>query len=293
MARSLWTAVPPGFDFRATVEALRRGPADPVNWFDGRRWRRVFTLQSCAFLLEASWTDRLVLRTLAGAAPADLAKHAALRALGLDDPGRALVRSLPSSLRGVVRRVAGVLLPGYPSLFEALVQTVLGQQLAASVAHRQRTAFVRAFGRCYRICGQDYWTFPPPTALARVPPRRIQALGISRVKAHAIRAIARRVDVGSLSEERLRHLSVADAIRTLTELPGVGPWTSEWVLLRGLRRFEVVPAGDLAIRKAVGWYLGAPGIPAEAEVRDAASAWFPYGGLVVYRLLHANRLALG
>ncbi len=293
MSRALHPKSPPGFDFRATVEALRRGPADPLNSFDGRTWRRFFILDSRSFLLEAAWEDGLVLRTRAGTAPQALAEYAATRSLGLDDPGRGLVRYLPAPLRPVVRRAAGVLLPGHPSLFEALVQTVLGQQLAAQVANRQRAAFVRAFGTRYEIHGHDYWTFPNPAAIADAAVHRIRALGLSRVKAHAIRAIARELDAGHLTETRLSPLPVADVIGTLTELPGVGRWTSEWVLLRALRRFDVVPAGDLAIRKAIGWLLGSRAVPTEQRVRDAAAVWSPYGGLVAYRLLHAYRLALG
>jgi len=284
---------PPGFDFRATVEALRRGPADPLNWFDGRRWRRFFILDSRSFLLEATWDDGLVLRTRAGTAPQALVEYAAWRSLGLDDPGRALARHVPTPLRPVVRRAAGVLLPGHPSLFEALVQTVLGQQLAAQIANRQRAAFVRAFGTRHEIHGQDYWTFPDPAAVVDAGGHRIRALGLSRVKAHAIRAIARELAAGYLTEARLSPLPVADVIGTLTELPGVGRWTSEWVPLRALRRFEVVPAGDLAIRKAIGWLFRSRAIPTEQRVRDAAAAWSPYGGLVAYRLLHAYRLTLG
>ncbi len=284
---------PPGFDFRATVEALRRGPADPLNWFDGRRWRRFFILDSRSFLLEATWDDGLVLRTRAGTAPQALVEYAAWRSLGLDDPGRALARHIPTPLRPVVRCAAGVLLPGHPSLFEALVQTVLGQQLAAKIANRQRAAFVRAFGTRHEIHGQDYWTFPDPAAVVDAGGHRIRTLGLSRVKAHAIRAIARELAAGDLTEARLSPLPVADVIGTLTELPGVGRWTSEWVLLRALRRFEVVPTGDLAIRKAIGWLFRSRAIPTEQRVRDAAAAWSPYGGLVAYRLLHAYRLTLG
>jgi len=83
------------------------------------------------------------------------------------------------------------------------------------------------------------------------------------------------------------------AIGELSTLPGVGRLTSEWVLLRGLRRFEIVPAGDLAVRKAVAWALRSPEALTEQQVRDATSGWSPYGGLIAYRLLVAHRQAIG
>lgn len=293
MPRVLRLKTPPGFDLRATVEVMRRGPADPLNWFDGHTWRRFFTLDARSFLLEASWDDGLVVRTRSGDAPPGLVAQTAGRCLGLDDPGRALARLIPVPIRPLVRRHTGALLPGYPSLFEALVHVVLGQQLSAHVANRHRAAFVRVFGGCHRIHGHDYWTFPNPDAVADVSAPRLRSLGLSRVKAHAIRAIARTVAEGRLREESLKDLTVDAAIGTLTDLPGVGRWTSEWVLLRALRRFDVVPAGDLAVRKAVGWLLRSRTVPPEQKVRDAAVPWFPYGGLVAYRLVQAHRLSAG
>lgn len=308
VARILRLPCPPGFKFTATVETLRRGPADPLNWFDGRRWRRVFVSESAPLLLDASSApgsaagerrsrpaDRydLVVRTLVGSASPRTVKRIVEHIFGLDDPGNTLLRHVPRPLRPLIARTAGVLLPGYPALFEALVQTVLGQQLNTHVANRHRTAFVCAFGTQYEFQGHGYWAFPEPHAVAGIRPQRIRGLGISWTKARSLRGIARSLADGGVSEQRLTPLPAADAISALTALPGVGRWTGEWVLLRALRRFDVVPAGDLAVRKAVAWARRSPEIFTEQQVRDIAAAWFPYGGLVTFRLLHAHRQAIG
>ncbi len=318
---------PHGFDFPATVGVIRRGPNDPLNRWDGVRWRRLFAVDGSTVLLEAEVDRRargqtdavppvrarlpaavpyrsdradargqacgLVVRRREGWAPPPLVRRLVGRIFGLDDPGPAFGRRIPARFRRLIRGHAGMLLPGYPSLFEALVHTVLGQQLHVLVANRHREAFVHAFGASRKFSGEIYWTFPEPRHVAQARMGPIRRIGASRVKAGAILAIARSLESGRLSEDRLAALPAAEAIAELSTLPGVGRWTSEWVLLRALRRFEIVPAGDLAVRKAVTWALGTSEVLTEQQVRDAAVAWSPYGGLVAYRLLAAYRRTIG
>src|SRR5579872_926299 len=293
MRQAFRVSAPPAFDFLGTIEALRRGPHDPLHWCDGRRWRRLFAVDGCVFLVEVTCRRVLTIRRLAGEAPRDLVKRTVTRVLGLDDPGAALAGRLPPAARRFVRARAGRLLPGHSSLFEALVHAVLGQQLHAAVANRHRAAFIYAFGMRYDYRGVGYWAYPTPERLAGVRASRIRALGISTGKGHAILTIARRLRDGRLTAARLAAMPSEDAIATMSALPGIGRWTSEWVLLRGLRRFDIVPAGDLAVRKAVAWSLGRRRLLTERQVRSASRAWAPYRGLVAYRMLHAHRQAVG
>lgn len=302
--RTLDLPCPRGFRFHATAETLRRGPADPLVWYDGRRWRRRVSGGRRLCLVEVSDAaagdageapprpDALHIRILAGRASDEVLARTVSRIFGLDDPGAAAARRLPERVRRTIRGCRAAL-PGYPTLFEALAQTVLGQQLHVAVANAHRAAFVRAFGTPFRFRRAAYWAFPAPADVAGARTRRLRGLGLSAAKAASLRAIAREIADGRLTEERLRTLPAADAIAALSALPGVGRWTSEWVLLRGLRRFEIVPAGDLAVRKAVGWLRGAGAPPPEETVRGAAAAWFPYGGLVAFRLLVVHRQTIG
>lgn len=314
---------PRGFDFAATAEAVRRGPGDPLNQWDGVRWRRMFAVGTdSVLLLEASlspdWeelpepvarngsaggparangTDRqpgagdagptLVVRRLAGSAPPEVAGRLVTRIFGLDDPGAALAPRVPAPLRRFVRNHTGMLLPGYPTLFEALAQTIMGQQLHVRVANHHRAAFVRTFGVRHGYRGRPYWTFPDPARVAGSRAPDLRRTGLSRVKAGALLAIARSVADGRLCEERLARMPAGEAIEELCALPGVGRWTSEWVLLRALRRFEIVPAGDLTVRKAVSWALGTSELLPEARIRDATASWGPYRGLIADRLTSA------
>lgn len=298
---------PPGFDFHATATVMRRGPADPLVWYDGRRWRRRLAVDGAAYLLEvAPAGGGLSTRVLAGRVPRPHIERTVARLFGLDDPaltswlpaamsaGGALSRRLPAAVRralGRLRRTAA--LPGYPTLFEALVHTILGQQISATAANAHRAAFTRRFGRPFAFLGGTYWMFPAAGDVAGERLASLRRPGLSTAKAVAVRAIARAFDRGTVSEAALEALPPDDAIDALTALPGIGRWTAEWVLLRALRRFDVVPAGDLAVRKAVSWLAGRAELLSEREVREVAAPWTPYSGLVAFRLLLAHRQTVG
>lgn len=69
MTQTIRVSAPPAFDFLGTIEALRRGPHDPLHWCDGRRWRRLFAVDGRVFLVEVTCRRALTIRRLAGDAP--------------------------------------------------------------------------------------------------------------------------------------------------------------------------------------------------------------------------------
>src|SRR5579864_3556953 len=298
---------PPGFDFHATATVMRRGAADPLVWYDGRRWRRRLAIGGAACLLEVVPTGSgLAARLLAGRVLRPHLERTVARLFGLDDPalvswlpvamsaGGARSRHLPATIRRAVGRLRGTAaLPGYPTLFEALVHTILGQQISATAANAHRAAFTRRFGRPFTFRGDTYWMFPATGDVAGERLGSLRRPGLSTAKAVAVRAIARAFDRGTVSEAALEALPPEAAIETLTALPGIGRWTAEWVLLRALRRFDIVPAGDLAVRKAVSWLAGSEELLSEPEVREFTAPWTPYSGLVAFRLLLAHRQTVG
>lgn len=299
--RACILSCPRGFNFEATAAVLRRGAADPLIWFDGRRWRRRLAVNGAAFLLEVTATDtrgagahaaQLSARVLAGRVPRPLLERVTGRLFGLDDPSRALSRRLTDAVRRATAGLPGAALPGYPTLFEALVHTILGQQISAAAANVHRAAFTRRFGQAFVFRDDTYWTFPATADVAGERLASLRRLGLSTVKAFGVRSIARALEDGTVSEAALEAMPPDAAIEVLTALPGIGRWTAEWVLLRALRRFEIVPAADLAVRKAVSWLAGRADLLSESEVRERAAPWSPYSGLIAYRLLLAHRQAI-
>ena len=122
---------------------------------------------------------------------------------------------------------------------------------------------------------------PEPGLVARAPLSALRQAGLSAHRAAQLRDLAR------LPLERLEHeltaLPDAQARARLLELPGIGPWTADYVLLRGLGRLDVFPAGDVGATRTLGGILGRVLDP-PAAVRFAAR-FAPLRGMVYFCML--------
>src|SRR5262249_15906568 len=151
------------------------------------------------------------------------------------------------------------------------------QQVNLRFAYDIRRELALALGRRARIGGGLHVDFPAPRAVARLTPRALRPFRLSRNKAAAIAGPARVFAEGALSEESLPARPDEAAIEALMGCGGVGRWTAEVALLRGLGRTDVFPAGDLGVVKylAVG-LLGRSARVKEDEMRRFAERWKPH-----------------
>ena len=113
---------------------------------------------------------------------------------------------------------------------------------------------------------------------------------MSSRKAESLRYLAGAIESGELTEERILAMSTNDAIRTLTELPGIGPWSAGLVLLRGLGRLDVFPLGDVGAARGLSalMHLG-PG----ASLDRIVERFGDHRGYLYFCVLGARLLARG
>jgi DNA-3-methyladenine glycosylase II len=174
----------------------------------------------------------------------------------------------------------GLRVAGAFDLFESLVNAVLTQQVNLQFAYSIRAELVRAYGRSARIDGERWLAFPAPAAIAAASEAELRGFRLSAAKAATLRRIAQACVEGALAEEPLAALSDEAAIDALVRWKGIGRWTAEVALIRGLGRLDVFPAGDLAVLKrlAPAW-LGRDA--SEAKVRAFAARWHPFRSLAL------------
>jgi len=139
-------------------------------------------------------------------------------------------------------------LPG--DLWGALVLQVIGQQLSLAAAAAILT----------RLEALQGGRMPTPAELLAVDAETLRGIGMSRAKAAYLHDLAARLEDGRLDVDRLRTLDDDDARAALIQVRGVGRFTADGVLMLALRRPDVWPAADLALRRAVEriWALDAP-----------------------------------
>ena len=209
--------------------------------------------------------------------------------LGTDQelaPFYALAESDPA-LAGLARQFRGLHLPRTATLFEALTVAILGQQISASVARTMRTLLIERYGTRAEFDGATYYAFPRPEAVLSALPEELRELKLSRSKAEYVRVIA-----GAALEpgwDELYELPDDEVVRRLTALRGVGNWTAQWALVRGLARPDALPLGDLALRRGVSrlWRDGAT--VTDAEVKTIAERWRPWRSYATAYLFAALR----
>jgi DNA-3-methyladenine glycosylase II len=121
----------------------------------------------------------------------------------------------------------------------------------------------------------------------------LRVCGLSQNKAEYIKDISIKVASGELDLEKFRRSKSADSIVSeLMKLRGMGRWTAEYVLIRGLTRTDVLPADDLAIRKSVSHYYFRDESTDAQAVRTLAEGWGKWKGLAAFYLMRARRFGI-
>lgn len=173
------------------------------------------------------------------------------------------------------------------SLFEMLVTAITEQQISMRVAEVMRERLTARFGAV--LDGTPF--FPDERSLAKATPASLVRCGLSRRKAEYVHGISKMITEGKLDLDAVKGMSDEEAFGSLTKIRGVGPWTADYVLVRGLGRVDRVPVEDLGIRGVVGKYLGeGTRIKDPDEVLPLLEPFAPFRGLAAYYLLVYDRL---
>lgn len=182
----------------------------------------------------------------------------------------------------------GLRVPGGWDGFELAVRAILGQQISVRGARVLAGRLVERFGEPLETAapGDALRTvFPTPQRLAAAD---VAALGMPRARAATLVALAR----AAAADPRLfgTAQSLDDAIARLCALPGVGPWTAQYIALRALREPDAFPAGDIGLLRALADAAGRR--PTSGELLARAEAWRPWRAYAAQHLWTADAPSL-
>ena len=197
-------------------------------------------------------------------------------------------------LADVVREFYGYHNTRTASVFEALVQAVMGQQIATAVARIVRNLMIEHYGVRANIAGREWYAFPRAEALATAEVADLRQLKLSVRKSEYIQGIARAALESPDGFEGMHELPDGEVIQRMVALRGVGQWTAQWVLVRALARPDGFPIGDLALRRTVaGLYFDGAEIT-DQELLAFSERWTPwrsYATAYLFAALRAGRVA--
>lgn len=159
--------------------------------------------------------------------------------------------------------------------FEALVTSIISQQLSTKAAATITARFTSLFG------GRR---FPTPRRVAAMPDDQLRAVGLSGQKLGYIRDLCRRIDDKSLPLASLGTMTDEEVVTTLTAVKGIGRWTAEMFLMFRLQRPDVLPVGDLGIVKAVQKHYRLRKVPTAQRLEKIGENWRPYRSIACWYL---------
>jgi DNA-3-methyladenine glycosylase II len=150
--------------------------------------------------------------------------------------------------------------------------SILSQRTRMSQAAALARRIAWGAGDVIAVEGETLAAFPrPQTFLARA-----SHPGVSQEKWRRLQTVARAAMEGELDLDRLGAMPYAQARARLMELHGVGPWTADAVLVRGVGLADALPLVEPKLRAAVGWAYGLSRTPSAAEVEAIAESWRPF-----------------
>ena len=189
----------------------------------------------------------------------------------------------------VTRELWGLKNPTTPTVFEALVDSIVEQQISLKVANSLEHRIIKKFGDALDLKGTVYYAYPTPQQLASVTIDEFRQCGLSFRKAEYIKEASKLIKEGKLNLEKLRDYETSEKIiKELDEVRGVGVWTAELTMLRGMQRLEALPADDLGLRRVISRYYRDGKVISSAEARRIGEAWGAWKGLAAYYLVVAD-----
>lgn len=260
----------PPYDFEAMLDFLRVRATPGVEEVTASRYRRTLRLADTLTWIEITRGDGDTVRLSISPGRSLPIKRVADRArvaFDLDADSVEIESQLArdAKLADVVRSRTGVRVPGAWDGFELSVRAILGQQVSVRGATTLAGRLAERYGDPVSPADGLTRLFPTPESLATA-----KLPGMPHTRARAIRSLAQAV-----VKQQIHFDAGADLARTrarLLALPGIGPWTVEYIAMRALRDPDAFPASDLGLRKAL-----CPGETLTATVlgRDA-EAWRPW-----------------
>jgi DNA-3-methyladenine glycosylase II len=283
-------AVPP-FRLDLTVWTLRRRPENILDRWDGHTYRRALSINGQIVDLaveQIGSPEHPRLRVTA---------HGSNLAPGIQPALRSTlehVLGLKIDLRDfysfaekqkpfwpLIASFVGFKPPRYPTVFEALLNAISCQQVSLNVGMMLLNRLVENFGRPSPVAH----ACPLPADLAEASPGALRAFGYSQNKERAILELSRSVASGELNLESFRELDDASALEKLLAIRGVGRWSAEYALLRGMGRLNIFPGDDVGGWRNLQKHLHLRARPDYAKTRKLLTPWKNYAGLIYFHFL--------
>ncbi|KAJ2889793.1 hypothetical protein IWW38_004495 [Coemansia aciculifera] len=179
----------------------------------------------------------------------------------------------------------------------SLCQSIIYQQLAGKAAAAILLRFLKQYGTLKDRSKADLlaaggagldssdFVFPTPQQVAAIDTEELKNVGLGQRKAEYLKEVALKFNDGTLSDEKLAMMSDSEAAAALVAIRGIGPWTADMFLMFHLKRTNILPTLDLAVRKAMCHHFGVPfgkKTPTHEQMVEMGQIWEPYRSVATW-----------
>src|SRR3989338_7886705 len=170
--------------------------------------------------------------------------------------------------------------------FSALVRSIIHQQVSGAAAETIHARFLALFPKTPPAGG-----FPTPEAVRAMPLSKMRAAGLSGQKVSYIKDLAEKFADGTIKHRTLDSMETSALVEHLTQVKGIGVWTVHMFLIFTLNRPDVLPTGDLGIRKGFQSLYKLKDLPSHEQMEKLARHWRPHASVASWYLWRvANEL---
>ncbi len=193
------------------------------------------------------------------------------------------------TLSALAGQLIGLKSPTTQFAFEALIDSIVEQQISLKVANAFERRIIKKWGDTLVLDDKKFYAYPTPRTLELATLPELRDVGLSERKAEYVTNAASLVEEGELDLEALEaRENASEIIEELDKVKGVGVWTAELTMIRGMQRLEAFPADDLGLRRTIShFYCGGKRIES-VEARKIAENWGRSKGLAAYYLIVAE-----
>jgi DNA-3-methyladenine glycosylase II len=281
------------FNFDLIGNFYSRFPVQCVDHYDKRIYQRALKIKKKIYLVKVKLINstgrpKLSAEILPNIPDKKIIEEKIKWILGIEEDIKEFykIAKKDKKFTQIIKKLYGLRAPKTPTVFEALIIAITEQQIALPVAILMRKGLVEKYGESIKVGGKKYYTFPTPESLARIKPEDIKKLKFSLKKSEYIVNISQRIAFGEIDLEKMKNWDKEKILNTLTKIRGIGPWTVEYMMCRGMGRYDALPANDLGLRTSLTKHLGRKERVSEQEVRKFLGPFGKYQGFAAFYLIY-------
>jgi len=150
--------------------------------------------------------------------------------------------------------------------YRSLIEAIIAQQLSGSAAE----SILKRFRKLYKP------NFPRPIEVLQTSDKKLRKVGLSKMKVIYIKELSKKIESRHLNMRNFSSMEDEQIIEHLTNVKGIGRWTAEMFLIFSMGRLDVLPVGDLGLKKGIQLIYSLNKLPTEEQIRPLAESWRPY-----------------